>query len=473
MADALMVPGATWVVDDHADSTSLQGSSACSSLSGYLLRVIEPRPGRHPDSNLLRRVARRYGLAARQVGVFTALLAAVPFVACSSSHDSTGTPLAKGAGAADDGVIFTAGGQKGNGGFGGVPPGGNSGASAGILDGGNAGFPSSPPPDCMPSADESGCVGQVYAGETLPLDIYVMFDQSGSMSTVEQGGVTRIDAVRSAMGKFLRDRASAGLSVGIGYFGQEPIGETTCNPADYAKADVAIAPLPANAQAIADSLASRQPTGETPTGSAIRGACGYAKNYKIAHPDRDVVMLFVTDGLPEAPVTCGDAGKGACCPTLSDAVAATSDCLAGMPALKTFVLGVGPYLTNLQQIAAAGGTKQAFLVNGGDVAAEVLDALNAIRTAAQIPCELGIPEPPSGMSLDLTLVNLVETTIRCDSTTLVYRESVSSCGTAGGWYFDDPNAPKKIVLCKKSCDDVSLPGEKLLFSLGCARRSIR
>jgi uncharacterized protein with von Willebrand factor type A (vWA) domain len=116
---------------------------------------------------------------------------------------------------------------------------------------------------------------------------------------------------------------------------------------------------------------------------AIRGACSYAQSWKTTHPDRKVVVLLVTDGEPEAPLTCGDAGAGPCCPTLVDAVTATTECLHAMPGLQTFVLGVGPYLDNLRQIAAAGGTKDAFLVSGGDVAAKVLDALNAIRAAAQ------------------------------------------------------------------------------------------
>jgi hypothetical protein len=412
--------------------------------------------------------------------VFAVLFAATAtFAACSSNSDTSGPPLAKGAGAADDGIIFTAGGATsrpaggGQGGLGGSLAGSPLGGEGGTSSGTSGGASSLDPPHCTATADENGCIGEVYAGETLPLDIYVMFDQSGSMSTIEQGGIARIDAVRSAMGSFMRDRASAGLSVGIGYFGYQPIGSAVCDSADYAQADVAVGRLPGNAQAIANSLAARQPTGETPTGGAIRGACSYAKNWKEAHLSREVVVLLVTDGLPEAPVTCGDDGKGACCPTLSDAVTATSDCLAGTPGLKTFVLGVGPYLDNLNQIAAAGGTKQAFLVNGGDVTGKVLEALNAIRTAAQIPCELKIPDPPSGHTLDLTRVNVVETSIDCNSTTIVYRESYANCDTTGGWYFDDVRAPQKVVLCGNSCKDVSAPGEQLSFSLGCDRISVR
>jgi hypothetical protein len=321
--------------------------------------------------------------------------------------------------------------------------------------------------------DQSGCVGELYVGETIPLDIYIMFDQSGSMLNMEQGGVTRIDAVRIAVGQFLNDPASAGLSVGIGYFGQQPIGQASCNPSDYEQADVSVGPLPDNAQAIVDSIASRMPTGETPSGAAIRGACTYASQWKVDHPGREVIILLVTDGEPKAPVTCGDKGTGPCCPTLDDAVKATTDCRTAKPGLKTYVLGVGPFLDNLGQIAAAGGSDKAYLVSGGDVSKQVLDALNAIRASAQIPCQLSIPTPPEGHTVDLTRVNLVRTSSSCDTTTIGYRETASSCDSKGGWYFDAANGAQKVVLCKQTCDDVSHPGEQLMFSVGCDRVSIR
>jgi hypothetical protein len=328
------------------------------------------------------------------------------------------------------------------------------------------------PGTCTLPPDSSGCVGEAYAGETIPLDIYVMFDQSGSMSNIEQGGITRMDAVRDAMAAFLQDRASAGLSVGIGYFGQEPIGQTTCNPADYAQADVPIGGLPDNAGAIEDSLARRSPTGETPSGSAIRGACTYVQQWKTDHPGRDVVLLLVTDGLPEAPVTCS-MGNTSCCPTLDDAVMATADCRTGTTGVKTFVLGVGPYLDNLAQIAVAGGTDKAYLVSGGDVSKQVLAALNQIRSAAQVPCVLSIPMAPTGHTLDYSRVNLVSTSIDCETTTIPYLGTSWSCGASGGWYFDYPTNPEQIILCKETCDAVSLPGTMLEYSIGCDRVTVR
>src|SRR5690606_36187737 len=84
---------------------------------------------------------------------------------------------------------------------------------------------------CMPFHGGE-CTGITYEGENVPLDIYVMFDLSCSMScTVDQSGCCRqsddaapendwrIRPVRDAMRLFLEDPASAGIGVGLGFFG--------------------------------------------------------------------------------------------------------------------------------------------------------------------------------------------------------------------------------------------------------------
>ncbi len=311
------------------------------------------------------------------------------------------------------------------------------------------------------AASFDGCVGNDFEGESVPLDIYIMFDTSGSMLN-DVGGMTRMQAVQAAATAFLRDPASRGIGVGIGYFGTQPIGSTSCDPGAYAQPDVAVT---TDHEAVIASLAASMPTGETPTGAALRAACSYARDEKTAHPERALVILLMTDGKPEAPVSCA---AGGCCPTLDDAVKATADCATGSRGIVTYVLGVGPELDNLNQIAAAGKTRSAYLVGDQDVTANVLAALNAIRGDAVIPCELSIPKPSDGSALDYSRLNLVYSTSGCDFTPAYYVDSAASCDTAGGWYFDDPNAPRAVELCPATCDDVSIPGASLRFSVGCA-----
>ena len=341
---------------------------------------------------------------------------------------------------------------------------------------GSVKFVGSSTTDCTISVDGTACAGLSYEPEYMPLDIYVMFDQTGSMcSCVDPPLIgnpcpdsscrkTRIEAIREAMSRFMADPASAGIGIGVGYFGQFPIGSAVCQDSPYAAAAVGINQLPDNASAMMLSLNGVSPTGETPTGSAIRGACSYAKSWKQSHSSHKVVLLLVTDGLPEAPVSCPTAG---CCPTLSDAQSAATACLTDNPGIQTYVLGVGPYLDNLRQIASAGGTSDAYLVGSGDVSAEVLQALNLIRGAASIPCSLKIPSPSSGQTLAYDEVNIAYADSSCQGTVYPYVKEAAACGTDVGWHYDNAAAPTHVELCPTSCDQVSTAGARLMFTMGC------
>lgn len=401
----------------------------------------------------------------------TIALCLLPLSACGSDERPSaegpgdGVPILGNAGMGDD--FIDGNGTGGQGGSQGVQGGGSSGtAGAGTGEG-----------SCSAADEGAGCVGQTYAGESVPLDIYIMFDQSGSMCNCIDAGAsqlcpnpdcsqTRLDAVRQATDLFLHDPKSAGIGVGLGHFGKQPIGQASCAASDYESAGVGIAALPGNASTIMAALNQVEPTGETPTGAAIRGACSYARDYKQSAPGHQVVILLLTDGKPEAPVTC-QGGQGACCPTLDDAVTAAAACRSEAE-IKTYVLGVGPLLENLEQIAVAGGTGGAYLVEGGDVSGQVLDALNRIRGDAAIPCELSLPTPPEGQVLSYDQVNLEYESSQCESTLFYSVQSAAECGAEDGWYYDDPASPQSIRLCPQSCDRVSGPGGRLVYSVGCA-----
>jgi hypothetical protein len=313
---------------------------------------------------------------------------------------------------------------------------------------------------------EGSCVDQVAEAEPLPFDLYVLFDQSGSMS-IPAGAGSRLDAVRAAMSDFLHDGDSAGMGLGIGYFGNNPLGEASCDPADYDSPAVAIGQLPENASAVVASLAAVTPTGETPTGAALRGTCTYARGWRDAHPGRELDVLLLTDGVPEAPISKANG----CDPTLDDAIVATRACVddAGV---KVFVLGVGPTLDNLNRIAAAGGTDHAFLVDGGDVTKNVLDALGRIRGSA-LPCSFELPPPPQGQSFDYDTVNVVVTDAAGDDHALYNVPSAAECTENGGWFYASEasgDAPERIELCDASCTytKAQSDGGRLRFALGCS-----
>jgi hypothetical protein len=157
---------------------------------------------------------------------------------------------------------------------------------------------------------------------------------------------------------------------------------------------------------------------------------------------------------------------GGCDPTLDDAVQAASACSeSGIP---IYVLGVGPSLDNLHEIAEAGATDRAYLVEGGDVEERVLDALTTIRDNA-LPCEFLIPEPSGEEVVDFDFFNVVYTEASEETYNIPYVEEAGDCDDEGGWHLDDAESPTELQLCPKTCDLVSQGGGRFQFAFGCER----
>jgi len=85
-------------------------------------------------------------------------------------------------------------------------------------------------PDAMSGGPaDAACATQSVIAQTLPLDLYMMVDSSGSMTEKTAAGSTKWAAVQSAMSAFFNDPASAGISVGLQYFPQiQPNAGTSC-----------------------------------------------------------------------------------------------------------------------------------------------------------------------------------------------------------------------------------------------------
>jgi hypothetical protein len=247
--------------------------------------------------------------------------------------------------------------------------------------------------DCGQTPCQSGgcqCASDTVQAHKVPLDIYVLFDQSGSMNQNVTGG-TKWDVIKGALTTFVQNPASNGISIGIGYFpyvnpaapglcmadadcnvaagnfgpcvGGLPIvgcnffGLPICNCqlADACQAsaynpDVGIAILPGVQTPIVNSLGAHGPGGGTPTYPALQGAYKYVNGWATAHPNEKTILVLATDG---DPTGCANNTVQS---ISTDLVAPE---LAGNPSILTFVIGVGSSLTSLNQIAASGGTQQA------------------------------------------------------------------------------------------------------------------
>ena len=343
------------------------------------------------------------------------------------------------------------------------------------------------------TGDAPACATSMVKAEQTPLDLFVMLDQSGSMSDTVNGGGTKWNAVTGALTTFVHQPGLTGVSVGIQYFGlpasatcstltcttDADCGPSACGPcligvctgaagsigggdsctaSDYAHADVEIAPLPGVAGMITSSMNAHSPTTSTPTSAALQGAIDHASAWGQAHVGDAVVVVLATDG---DPTECDTSI------TNIDAIAAAG--VAAVPKILTFVIGVGASASNLNSIAAAGGTTSAFLVDtNSNVNQQFLAAMNAIRNAA-LGCQYQIPLPTNGAP-DYSAVNVVYTPGGGGPQTFPYVMTKANCPASGdGWYYDDPAHPTQIILCDSTCTEVQADAAgEVDITLGCS-----
>jgi hypothetical protein len=64
-----------------------------------------------------------------------------------------------------------------------------------------------------------GCASSSTKAEPLPLDIFIMLDQSGSMGEDAGNALSKWQTVRAAITEFVQSESSEGIGVGIQYFG--------------------------------------------------------------------------------------------------------------------------------------------------------------------------------------------------------------------------------------------------------------
>ncbi|MCA9629726.1 MAG: VWA domain-containing protein [Myxococcales bacterium] len=90
--------------------------------------------------------------------------------------------------------------------------------------------------------------------------------------------------------------------------------------------------------------------------------------------------------------------------------------------------------------------------------------------AVPLDCEWGIPPPPQGQSFDANRVNVEFTDQDNGSKETIYRvNDQASCDpTLGGWYYDDPNNPTRVIACPATCNKVkSVVQGQVDIAFGC------
>jgi hypothetical protein len=259
----------------------------------------------------------------------------------------------------------------------------------------------------------------------------------------------------------------------------ECTGYGSCVSGDYAKPAVPIALLPDNAAALVSSLTAETPIGLTPTPAALAGAISQASQQAMAHPDHRVIAVLATDG---TPTQCLPANVQTAAQAITATARIASQGFAATPSIPTYVIGVfapddPDAMANLTQLAVAGGTKTAFIVDQSqDVTQQLITALATIRSGS-LACEYALPTSPAGQTLDFTQVNVQFTMSNNTTKNLLYVANSTQCSKAAlGWFYDkDPSTgkmPTKISVCPSTCDTLrAATNATIQVQLGCATRS--
>lgn len=291
------------------------------------------------------------------------------------------------------------------------------------------------------------CASQSAKAEVLPVYLAFAFDVSGSMGQGDMPWHDRTlkwDPVTAATKAFFTDPASAGLSASVTFF---PAASNKCTDAAYANPNVPMTPLPSTEPGAAiDMIGSQTWRGGTPTLNVMHGVIGAVQRAAETTPGRYVIVL-VTDGYPQG---CDD-NEIASVASVVSAVAST---------IPTYVIGVAnppiqgapDTVTNLTQIAMAGGTDHAYVIDTGNptqTAATFKATIDSIRGAA-ISCDARIPAPPIGSTFDKQKVAVTYTSGGA-MTALSYD---ATCMAPNSWHYDDPANPQHVVLCPNTCSTI-------------------
>ncbi|UQA59861.1 vWA domain-containing protein [Polyangium aurulentum] len=334
---------------------------------------------------------------------------------------------------------------SGNGGAGGTGSSGTSGEpdpdipfpSGGASSGGTGGS------DCAPNVSQASF---------KPAYLGVAFDVSGSMGKLDKpyhDPKLKWEPVVAATKAFFGDPESKDISASLTFFPIPGGDSVRCEPKNYLTPYVPMTKLPSAAFATAIDANTPKTSsdwlGGTPTLAVVTGTFGFLEPMQKADPDALYALVLITDGYPAG---CDDNNIA----SLEAAVAAVKD------TIPTYVIGVqnppgGPdAVTNLDAIAVAGGTEKAFIIETGDpekTKADFKAIIDGIRKQA-VSCEVPIPAPPPGTVFDAGKVNVTYTSSG-QETVLGYDQT---CTGQNAWRYDDPNAPKSIVLCDSTCTKV-------------------
>jgi hypothetical protein len=286
--------------------------------------------------------------------------------------------------------------------------------------------------------DGGRCGGDAYVAHSKKLEIVVLFDNSLSMMFpifAPNGDMLfPWNVAVSEFQHFDEDPGSTGIWLALKYFSEN------CNVDTYSQPDVPLGELPTHAAVINKSLSAAPMTTYTPTRVALEGALRFAKK-RAAETGANArqVILLVTDGDPD---------ESDCSPnTTQDVSRVAAAAFTEQPSIPIYVFETAAGV-ELDEVAKAGGTDRATVADLSQPGA-LTNALKSVRDQelAGLPCEYDLPADYFAKVNDPGLVNLMR-----DGTPIQNLPSATGCSEqTGGWYYDTPNAPTRILTCPSTC----------------------
>lgn len=295
------------------------------------------------------------------------------------------------------------------------------------------------------------CQPTVNAAVPLPMDLFILADETGSMGSdcaVGSAGTSRWCAQINGIYNFLNKPALAGTGVAVGTW---TANSQVCTALSTPDAPYGL--LPGNLTAVRNALDAASPTGVSVLEAAIRGVIDYtAANVK---PNRNMVGVLFSD--IHDPFDCQT----------------NEAALAGLVTAHTNSTGIPFYwvaldffnaseVANVETMAAGGGvTPHADLCDATygtspctsyapeDTPASIEAALTAIFRAER-SCEFTYPSgvPVSQFSMTYSAGGTGPVT------SLARVTSAAQCGATPGYYLNSNSAPTTITLCPQTCASV-------------------
>ena len=351
-----------------------------------------------------------------------------------------------GGGNADTSTLPSTGGDS-TGGHGG---GGSSAIIGTLPTGGSGGSLSSSSSVVVPPTGDANCGTQTQNPTAQPVDLLLVLDRSSSMSndiatdsacSTGRGAAactTKWSTMTASLTQVFA-ASPAGVQWGLKFF-TSPKGSTcTVN----AGADVGVGPN--TATQIQTAIAGTSPANQTPTTAAINASVTYLGTVKdgLAH-----YILLATDGQPNCDPGTSSSVTDA---SVQDTAAAIATAASG--GIKTYVIGIGPSVGNLDSFAQAGGTGTYFPATSPD---QLTLALNSIVVAVASCTFTMAAVPPDPANLGVYLDKNTKVPLDASDGYSLAADNVTV--TFNGSYCDGlKNGTYKVMQVYFGCTGVPLP----------------